>query len=319
VNGFHQIELGGGDQDFVHVPARRVDASPAPTVEVFDHAESVDSADRALVASAAATLDAYDQALATISGLGTTAPRRILVNGTTAVIGRRYSLEDEGGQAEIVTCVGRAAGFVEAAAPLSSTYSAASSRLRGLELGVTIPEAVAALEELLEHEHPIAFRWVYYIGGQRVTVTEQGRFVRSKGHATYVGEVEAMLREEWPELVQLLGSRPSALGSLVAGSARKLGILMRAHDIDPDTILPGPHGVEILRAHCVWQFGMRGLVPRNGADPTTWVDWARADYLNVWNAFIKGRPGRDVVEPDRTSDQAPAGHSRRRRNLISPK
>lgn len=316
--GLHQIVLGGGEQTLVHTPSVRPDASPAPTVLVEDLTEDPDAEDRELVAVGEATRDDFDEALTATSGLGTTNPRRMHVDGTSLVVGRRYVLEAEGGDSQIVTIAASTATWADATGPLGAAFST-EARLRGLELRVTIPAEVAALEDLLEEEHALRVRWVYAIHGRTITVDEQARLVRQHGHEAYLGEAEAILRDEYDELVALLPRRAGALGSLVRGCARSMSVKLRARNIDPGAFLAGPAGLEALVACCVWQFGMRGLVPRGGADPTTWTDWARAQYLNLWGALVKGSPGRDVVEPDLATDQAPRGHSKRRRTLIVPK
>lgn len=319
MNAFHEIPFGGPDRLIAHVPAVRVDASPAPTVTIEDLTQSVDSSTRLVVVGPVATPDNFDQPLTAVSGLGTTNPRRVNAVGTAATLGRRYALEGPGGESEIVTAIGMTATWVDTAAPLAAEYPMTTSRLRGLELRTTIPQGVAAREDLLEEERPILVRWRYHVRGRLVVVSDQARIVRALGVEAYLGEVEALLREEWPELVQQLPNRGSGLSALVRGCARQLAVKMRARQIDPGTFMAGPHGLEILLQLCVWHFGLRGLVPRNGPDATTWTDWARGQYLNLWHALVKGKPGRDVVEPTLADDQAPTGHSRRRRNLVALK
>lgn len=316
--GYHPIVAGGGAQTISHVPPVRVDASPAPTVHVFDATRSEDSAERDLVASGPATVDGLEATIVDTSGRGQADPRRIEVPGGAPSVDVEYVVENAGGGSEIVTLDEVHSDHVIASSPLVATY-VAGNYLRGLRLSVEIPALVADDEDLLESEHPIGVRWTYTIAGRLVVVTEQARVVRDPGGEAYVGAAAAILAEEWDELVQQLPRRANSLRNLVRGVARRLSALLRARHIAPGTFLAGEIGLEVLVQRCVWRFGELGHVPRDGSDPTTWVERQRTSYLNLWHSVVRGKPGHGVAELDPVTDTAPPGHSRKRRGLIALK
>jgi hypothetical protein len=315
VNGLHEIYRGQGDQSLVHVPPFRVSSA---TYVIEDLTVGNENDPNRVIGSGAATVDTLSELLTATSGATTTDSRRINVVAPAAEAGHFYCVEAADGQQETHRLEGVAGTYVTAAGYLSSSYGV-TARLRGIEISATFPAAAAARAELQEEERPLRVVWSYSIGGQLVQAREAVRVLRA-GSATraYLGRVEAMLREDWPELVTAIGPHASAVKNLVRSCDRELTAKLRLRGIAPDTFLAGDQGLEALLARCVWRFGERGHAPAS-TDIERWTEDAKRNYLNLWKAVTQEGAGKDTTETDRADDQAAAGSGTKRRRLIQPK
>lgn len=271
-------------------------------------------ADR-VVASGAAVVDALSEPLAAPSGRGTTSPRRLNIAASAAVRGRTYAVVEDG-DSELLRVEGVSGAAVIASAPLSAAYTALAT-LRGVEVRAVFPAAAAAIEELQEDDEPLRVTWQYTIDGRLVRVPEQVRVRLQASDQGYLGRVEQAIREEWPELVQLLPKDPNALRTLVRGCSDWIVARYRGRLIKPEEFMAGDQGYQALLQRCVWRFGERGHVPR-GKDPDNWEEQQRANFLTTWRTVSVGSPGTDTAESDRRTDTAPAGRAKKTRGFIRP-
>jgi hypothetical protein len=284
------------------------------TYVLEDLAESETSAART-IASGPATVDALDVAVAADSGRGTTAPRTVFTVAGAAQRGHVYVLEGDD-DSELVRLESVAATYVTAAAPLSARYPATSSRLRGVELTATFPSAAAAREDLQEEDRVLRIVWTYTIAGRVVRVAEQVRLRRDAADVRYLGRAEAVIREDWPELVQALPKHGNAVRTVVSACARSLTAKLKGRSIPPETFLAGDIGFELLLARCLLRIAERGHAPA-GTDLERWREERRIEFFGQWKALTTGTPGLDVADVDPVANEAPLGSSRRRRNLIA--
>lgn len=309
--GLHEVYRDDGDQPLVHVPPLRVAAA---TYVIEDLTLDEDDAAR-VIDSGSAAVDSLSELLTGDSGATEPDSRRINVIAPAAVVGRFYCVEAADGQQETHRLEGVAATYVTTAGYLSSSYDV-TARLRGIELRATFPAAAAARAELQEEERALRVVWTYTIGGLQVHAREPIRVLRA-GSTTraYLGRAEALLREDWPELVTAIGPHASALKNLVRSCDRELTAKLRARSIAPDTFLAGDQGFEALIARCVWRFAERGHAPKS-TDLERWTEDAKRNYLNLWKAVVQDGAGIDTAETDRHDDQAPEGHGTKRRGLF---
>lgn len=308
--GLLEVYRDQGDQPLIHVPPVRVAAA---TFALEDLAEGETSAGRVL-ASGAATVDSLNAAMTADSGRGTTSPRTIFVVAGGAQARHVYAVEGDD-DSELVRLEAVAATYVTAAAPLSARY-ATGSRLRGVELSATFPAAAAAREDLQEEDRVLRIVWTYTIAGRTVRVADQVRVRRDAADVRYLGRAEAVLREDWPELVQALPKHGNAVRVVVNACARLLVAKLKGRSIPPESFLAGDIGFELLLARCLWRFAERGHAP-GGVDIEQWRDERRIEFHSQWKALATGTPGLDVADVDPVANEAPIGSSRRRRNLIA--
>lgn len=308
--GLLEVYRDQGDQPLVHVPPMRVTSA---TYVLEDLAEEEDAASRVL-ASGSTTVDALSVALSAVSGRGTTAPRTLYAVAPTAQVGHVYALEGEA-DTELVRLEAVAASYVTAAGPPSARYPAASSRLRGVELTATFP-ASAMRDELQEEDRALRVVWTYTIGGRLVRVADQVRVRRDAADMRYLGRAETVLREDWPELVQALPKHGNAVRTVVNACSRNLVAKLKGRAIAPESFLAGDVGFELLLARCLYRFAERGHAP-GGVDIEQWREEQRIAFHSQWKALTTGTPGLDVADVEPVSNTAPAGSSRRRRNLIA--
>lgn len=310
--GLLEVYRDQGDQPLIHVPPVRVSSA---SYVLEDLAESETSSTRVL-ASGAATVDSLDAALTADSGRGTTAPRTIYVVAGAAQARHVYAVEGDD-DSELVRLEAVAAAYVTAAAPLSARYTvAAGSRLRGVELTATFPAAAAAREDLQEEDRVLRIVWTYTIAGRIVRAADQVRLRRDAADVRYLGRAEAVLREDWPELVQALPKHGNAVRTVVNACARLLVAKLKGRSIPPESFLAGDIGFELLLARCLMRFAERGHAP-GGVDLERWREERRIEFFSQWKTLTTGTPGLDVADVDPEADQAPVGSSRRRRNLIA--
>lgn len=306
----HKIYRDQGDQPLVHAPPIRVTSA---TYTIEDITQGEDDADR-VIGSGSATIDDLGVTLSGDSGRGTTAPRRINCVAPSAVRRRTYVLEEDG-ESELVVLEQVASSHVTAAGPLSALYTDAAS-LRGVELRATFPAAAAAREDLQEENRPLRVIWTYTIDGRTVRVREQIRVKRVAAEQTYLGAIEADIREDWPEMVQALPPHGNSVRTIVKSCARWVTARLKARGIEPEGFLAGDQGYQVLLARCLWRVGERGHAP-GGVDLEQWREEKKADFLSSWRTLVVGSPGVDTAETSPASDQAPTGNSPRRRNLIA--
>lgn len=307
--GVHEVAFGGGAVDLVHVPPARVASA---TVHVEDLTEDDESADRFIVASGAATLDTYDVAITAAAGAGQANPRLMTHAGAAATVGRPYFIETADGRSELLECDGASATTVLAKGPLTGAYPS-GSHVRGAQLSVQFPALAAADEDLFDGDPPLRVVWTYTISGQLWRIAELVRLVRNRSPLRYLGEVETALRTSWPELVKSISPHPNTLRSLVAYAAARLDARLRGQGLDPESLLSGTLGFELLLQRCVLHLAESGFAP-SSRDTQLFVDEQAREFARLWQTTVVGHSAQGAADVNRDTDTAPRGSSRRNRN-----
>lgn len=309
VGGLHTVLRDGGDQTLVHVPPVVVSAA---TYSIEDLSLSETSPLR-VIAQGAASVDALSEVtVGSVAGPRTATPRRLPIANSTAVAGRVYRLTSiTDGTSELVRVESVTTTSVMVAGRLSATYPIAST-LRGAEIRATFPSAAAARSELQEEDRVLRVRWAYEIGGEPVAVVEQIRLVRNEAEVSaWLTRAELRVREEWPELVKILGGGGGSLRALVRSAATDIQAGMRALSLEPADLFLGDQGFELLVRRCVYRFAELGMCPA-GREMETWAEQQRRHWLALYKAIANGGGSR-TAELDATSDTATENRRPRRR------
>jgi hypothetical protein len=307
--GVHEIAYGGGTQALVHVPPSRVSSA---TVFVEDLTKADDASDRFIVASGAATVDSYNITTTAAAGAAQADPRLMTHAGSAATVGTTYAIEAADGRTELFVADAASATTIRAKTALSGAY-ASGSTVRGTQLSVDFPSASAADEDLFEDNPAIRVTWVYTCQGTTYRVAEIVRLVRNKSSQRNLGEVETALRQRWPELVKSIAPYGSALREHVRGQADRLDARLRGKGLDPEQLLAGVAGFELLLQRCVLHFAESGHHPAT-RDPQMFVDEQSREFARLWEHITVGHSSVGAADVDRISDTAPAGSSKKARS-----
>ncbi len=307
--GVHEVIFGGGAQDLVHVPPTRVASA---TVVIEDLTQPDDGQDRFILAAGAAAVDSYDATITAAAGAGQADPRLMTHAGSTATAGRTYVIEASDGRHELFEAEAVSATTIRASGPLSGAY-ASGSHVRGVQLSCVFPALAAADEDLFDGDPPIRVLWGYTISGQLWRVSELVRLGRNRPSQRSLGEVETALRSSWPELVKMLSPHGNRLRDLVAASSRRLDARLRSRGIDPEALLAGAAGFELLLQRCLLTIAEQGFHPAT-RDAQLFVDEQAREFARLWESTTVGTSAHGAADVDRDSDTAAPGTSRKTRS-----
>lgn len=304
--GLHEVLFGGGARDLTHVPPSRVASA---TVQVEDLTEADDSADRFIVSSGAATIDAYSTTTTAAAGAGQPDPRVLTHAGATATAGRVYEVTAPDGRHELFTAEAATATTLRSAVPLSGAYPTGST-VRGVQLSCTFPAPAAADEDLFDANPPIRVRWAYTAAdGSAWRVDELVRLTRGTPAARGLAAVELNLRTTKPELVRGLGPQGSALRNLVASVASRLTSELRSKGIEPDRFFSGDEGFELLKQACVLEMAEDGIAPAN-MDAAGYAALQAQKFSRMWMNATRGTDSAVAATTSRNDDTAAPGSSK---------
>lgn len=308
--GFHEVIFASGAQDLVHVPPARVTSA---TFAIEDLTQSDDSSTRFIVAAGSvATIDTYDVAITAQAGRGRPDPRLMTHAGATATVGRDYFIETAGGAFEKFTCDEATSTTILAGGALSGLY-ASGSHVRGAQISASFPSLNAGDEDLFDGDPPLRVRWTYVLSGTVWRVDEIIRLVRAPSGQRALGAVEAALRQGWPELVGAAGSHGNRIRDMVARVSSRLDARLRGRGINPETLMAGGLGFELLLQRCVLQLAEDGFHPKT-RDAQLYVDEQAREFVRLWEAMTVGTSAEGAADIDRDRDMAAAGTSRKVRS-----
>lgn len=307
--GLHEVAYEGGAQALVHVPPVRVSSA---TVFVEDLTEPDDGGDRFIVASGAATVDSYNITLTADAGAAESNPRLMTHAGATATPGVTYAIEAASGQTELFVCDAATATTITSKTPLTGDY-ATGATVRGVQLSVDFPALSAADEDLFEENPPIRVTWLYTAQGQSHRVAELVRLVRNKSSQRSLGEVETAIRTGWPELVKMLSPHGNSLRDLVRRVADRLDARLRGRGLDPEALLAGALGFEVLLQRVVLHMAEAGYHPAE-RDPQLFVEDQRSEFVRLWESLTVGHSEIGAADVERLSDTAAPGNSKKARS-----
>lgn len=309
-DGLHEVYFGGGAQDLVHVPPGRVTSA---TYAIEDFTESDDAAARFIApAGSVATVDTYNAALSAAAGPGTSDPRLVTIAGGVApTVGRAYVLELADTSSEPVRCRGASTTTLRASIPISGSYPATTSSLRGVELRASFPADAAADEDRFDNDEPCFITWIYTLRGLTYRVREQIRLERHRSAFRNLGEVELALREGFEELVLQLGPQP--LDNVVRYAARRLESRMRGKSIATAEFFAGVQAFDLLLQRSIVHLADLGCYPK-GRNADLFRSEQLEEFRKLWDGLTVGSPGHATTDVDRSTDTASSGPSRTLRN-----
>lgn len=298
----------GGDQPLVHVPAARVTSA---SYSIEDVTRVRGGADRVLDTGDVTRVELGEVTTAEC-GVRAANPRLIAVAGSAAVVGHTYEIQDPHGMVERFEVEAVSSTGITVKGRMSGHYPEGSV-IRDVELLATLPASVAADTSLGDEERPLRVVWSYTIDGQPRRAPELIRLSHNSDELPQLPRVEARLRETHARLVQNVGH---ALGAHCRAAAVKLTAYLQTHGLTPSTFYAGPQGFECLvQAAFVELVEMTGWAPSD-RDPDAYAETLRIAYFSMRKGLVKG-PGVNAAEVNRTTDQAHAGHRRRRRPPIN--
>jgi hypothetical protein len=309
----HQILLNGTSQTLEHVPAGYVSAA---TFVLEDLAYSIGDASRML---ASGSCTAASWSLTTSASAGPTASngRRLSTAATTgATVGAPAVVTAADGSREVIEIAAvSSASYVEASATLAATY-ASGSTVKGILLTAAVPDLVAANEDLLEQQHPIRIVWSYTLDGVKHRVQHAVEFTRHTGADVDVGSTLISLSVLYPDIATRLpdGARWNAL---VTELTRSIRVDLRARNVDPERLMLGDAGVELLMLRAVEHAAYLGWAP-GSQDPVEFYRLAHARYRERFEALTTGVAGRGVIESRIATDTSPANPDATHRGPFLP-
>lgn len=313
MTGLHTIYRDQGDQELVHVPPFAV-ASASYVIEDLSVSETDPTR---IIASGSATVDDLDETTTAAAGPRAALPRRVGITGTAAERGRTYWITSADGTQEPVVVEAVAANSITVAGRLSATY-AIGSTLTGAEIRCTFPSAAAAREDLQEETRVLRVLWTYSIDSRTVRVPEQIRVVRNAPELeAWLVPAETRLKQDWPELCQILGGGAEGVRNLVRSCAKATIADLRTMYQDPASILMGEQGFELLIRRCVYRFGELGHIPEGRDDKQTWVAQQRVQWRDLFKAMANGG-GHSTAEIEPADDVATGTKRPRKRYLTRP-
>jgi hypothetical protein len=287
----HQILLDGTSQTLRHVPPGYVSSA---TYVLEDLAYSIGDASRTL-ASGSCTAASWSLTTSASAGPSASNGRRISVSATTgATVGAPAVVTAADGSREIIelAAVG-SASYVEAVTALAGTYASAST-VRGILLTASIPDDVAANETLLEQQHPLRVVFTYSLDGKPYRVQHPVEFVR---------HTAADIGTRWHALVSEL--------------TRSIRVDFRAANVDPERLLLGDIGVELLVLRVVEHAAISGWSP-GASNQAEFLRLARANYRERFLAVTTGVPGKGVIATTVGTDTAPTNPDQTYRGPFLP-
>jgi hypothetical protein len=308
----HQILLDGTSQTLEHVPAGYVSAA---TFVLEDLTYGIDDASRTL-ASGSCSVASWSLTTSASAGPSASNARRLSTASTTgAAVGAPAVVTAADGSREIIEIAAVSSGtYVEASAALSATY-ASGSTVKGIRLTASVPDAVAANEDLLEQQHPFRIVWTYTLDGVVHRVQHAVEFVRHTAADVDVGSALISLSILYPDIASRLpdGARWTAL---VAELTRSIRVDLRARSIDPERWMLGEAGLELLILRTVEHAAYLGWSP-GSQDQAEFYRTARARYRERLESLTIGVAGRGVTESSLLNDTARSGPDQTHRSPIS--
>lgn len=299
----HTVIYLGGAQTIRTTPTES-DGEPMILVSaearIVDLRVSEDSADRVIVARAAAALDATTDTLTAAVGLGAPSRTRIEVSTPASFTeGRSYALVDPDGYKQEIVVDHVDGSAVYARNDIRHNF-AIGSTLRGFEISYTFPSSEADDEQaLLQHEVcPYAVDWFFTDGDP----SQQRELIYMRRNPRPVlaraADVEMLDIE-----IGKLTKRGNQMEQALEQAHRDFWRLIEARSIDADTAYFGEHGRD-------WIVRMSAAYVRRSFG-TERDDAMASMYEHTANGIMASLGGFGQTMIDKTSDQAVGDPSQR--------
>lgn len=284
----NRILLGVTGQTLTHTPLG-VPSGATYELEDLTYPES-QTADRVL-ASGSADVDDLDLTTSAAAGPNQSNGHRISVTATTgAVVGAPALLVAPDGSRELIEIGAVSAGsYIESVAPIAGTYPS-GSRVYGVQLSASVPDGVAADEELFRLRHTLRITWAYTLDGapqRKPELVEWSRHTAAGDELA--GEALLWIGKAYPDAKTRLpdGADFDVIGRLMASEVA--GDIRRRNE-DPTRFLVGDEGRRLLAARILAHLSDYGWSPGE-TDPTAWQREAWHRYRAELNGLLVGEPG----------------------------
>lgn len=301
----HRIQYGTTSNTLRHLPPRAVASA---TYRIEDLISSPDSASRVL-ASGSATVDSVSTTLDASAGYTTGNARKIPLTATTSIaVGKSYWIEAASGTGEIVEVAGIVSGdYVTTTTPLLGEY-ASGATFTGLQITASFPDAEVT-EERLTGRWPMRVVWSYTAGGQAYRVQETISIVRDTATESSGADALAQMRLLFPDLVTRMNADGREPARMIEGCRRQLVADLRARGAEPEQMLSGDIGRDLLMWETCNVLAMSGIAP-GSREPVEWARDARKKCESLRALALSGVDGASV-EMDRDHQSGRQGQRTR--------
>ena len=317
-----RVVYGGGAQAVSHVPrdvTGRAVVVASATYEILDLRYPVDSADRTIVASTAATVDAVSTTISAAAGPTTADPRKITVASATGITRNTpYLLATATtGASEVVQVEQVTSTVVLVREPIASAFASAST-FKGLAVSGTFPSVTANDEDLFElGGGPYLVRWTYTAAGVAITREDVAFVVRALESCPATA---AEVRERYPEIGagQVGGQSHLAQYLGAAWRALQVDLLSRGLELQDIKSELATDAVCAGAAAKLYRWTAIGA-GENGDRYSDLADRTEARYREILDALSRGLDKPGTVRIDRNDATAPAGSSRGYSRRFAPR
>jgi len=308
-----RVLYGESGQSLRHTPPERVASA---TYQIEDLEYDADDPSRVL-ASGSATIDSLSLTSNAAAGDGQTNPSRISVASTTgATIGDPAVITAADGSFELFEIAAVSAdSYIEARHPLIGLYPSGST-VRGLQLSASVPASVYDEEEYVEMQDGLRVVWEYTIGGVARKRQQQIRVVYQDEPDIELGEVESIIRDMHPDIVDRVVS-PGEIRGWVQLAKRRLNGEFRANGQRPEQMMLGDEYNFCIAYLAMKIAGQNGCIPRN-QEPDQFIDAMHKEYRSIANRYLTGKAGVETHSLDDISNSTTDSSARGIRGLFRP-
>jgi hypothetical protein len=301
-----------GQRVVLDCPHGRPDASPVPTVTVYDPRHDPDTAEGVIVAQTNAPLRAVDVTTNGPAGPTEADPRRVpLAAATMATIaasvhvGDCLWLEGASQQREQIQVARIGSDHVGAVDKLAHTYATGAKVQSAVLSSPAIPDAFVNDEANLGRGYYAEF--AYSEDGEPHYLRRRFDVVREIGECLVTAQT---LLERHPEIARKLGPGRRDCAGYLRAAERDVDALMRAIGIDPALVRSNEDRSRLVELRTLQLMAEDGITP-GGRDPEAFAAERRAEYETMANLALGGKLSLpyDANEDDVANDEAPVSNT----------
>ena len=292
-----RLRYNGGIQAVAHAPAAQQSADGA--WELQDLRYPAGSTEY-VAASGTATLDTYSEVLTADAGPGQADPLRITV-AVMPTVGTVYWLADDRG-GEPVEIEGTASAYAVVSQPIIGTYDTdLNATLAGQTLTASIPAAVAAREDAMQHDHLLRLVWTYSNGERH---QQQVRVRRNDFDDADLYRVRSDVVYLFPDIhLQIEHRGAPTLRRMVEVVYRMVAAQERGDGEEPSLRLGGEERHFALVWRTLMHAASLGVVPGT-EDPDAYRDYCRDQWNTFFGGVSTGPGGKETGRASRSTDAA---------------
>jgi len=303
----HQILFGLTSQVLTHVPLGIV-SSASYTLEDLHYGVTDSSR---VIGSGSPTQASWTVTSTAVAGASSTNSRRISTTTTAGSIGAPAVIVAPDGSRELFEVAAISTNsYLESVSPLAGTYPVGSV-VYGVQLSAPVPDAFAANEDRLKHNHAIRITWAYTFNGVKFIHPELVKFDRAQLADAFIGEAILWIDKLYPDARTRAEVKLEVVAPFLAA---EVGNDLRARRIEPTRFFTGDRGRGLLVSRILAHLGELGWSPGN----TPQEDWGKAawrNYRDKLDSLTIGEPGFNTTETS-PEDQAGSHPDRKNRSLF---